>query len=215
VTLFVFFAVLTAGCLRTTAFTCVQDADCGASGTCESVGFCSVPDPDCVGSGRSFSDSAGRGLSGTCVTTGAPGPGADAGVDARTDAPASVGCPSGYDPINGSPHRYKLLAGASWDEAKLMCDRTSTAAYLAVPDDAAELMNLATLATPPFWVGIDDKATDRVYVTQKGVQATFLPWADGQPGTGPQEDCVHAVSATQIATDRCGTRRAAVCECEP
>jgi hypothetical protein len=119
-------------------------------------------------------------------------------------------CPSGYAAIAGSAHLYKALAGVSWDEAKMMCDLTSRSAYLAVPDDATELAALATVATPPFWIGIDDKATSGMFVTQKGA-----PWAAGQPNLGPQNDCVAAISATQIATEKCGTRHAAVCECEP
>jgi hypothetical protein len=215
--LFVFVAVLTAGCLRTTEFRCASGSECGAGGICEPVGFCSVPNAECPGTGRSYGDSAGQGLSNTCVPAGGPGPGIDAGVDAPPiDGMTNTGCPSGYNPINGSAHRYKLLSDVSWDEAKTMCDLTSKAAYLAVPDDATELANLATVATPRFWVGIDDKATPNAFVTQKGVPATFKPWGSGEPdNTPPGQDCVDAISGTQIATDKCSTRQDAVCECEP
>jgi hypothetical protein len=97
----------------------------------------------------------------------------------------------------------------------MMCPQSSRAAYLAIPDDAAELANLATVASPPFWIGIDDKEDQGTFMTQKGVSAVFLPWAPGQPNLGPQNDCVAAISSTQIATDRCGNKQAAVCECEP
>jgi lectin-like protein len=209
---FVFLAVLTAGCLRSTEFRCASNAECGAGGACEPVGFCSVPDPECQGTGRSYSDSAG-GLSNTCVPAGAPGPGNDAGVP--DDGGPVNKCPSGYAAIAGSAHLYKALAGVSWDEARMMCALTSKAAYLAVPDDAAELSSLATVATPPFWIGLDDKATSGMFVTQKGAPASFLPWAGGQPNLGAQNDCVAAISPTQIATEKCGVKHAAVCECEP
>lgn len=203
-----------ASCLRSTEFQCVRDSECGTAGVCESVGFCSVPDADCPG-GRMFSDSAGQGLANRCVTA-SGGPGGDAGVDPTGDGPLAAGCPSGYASIAGSAHRYKLLANVSWDEAKLMCDRTSASAYLAIPDDATELANLATLAAPPFWIGIDDKATEGTYTTQKAVAASFLPWGSGEPDNGPpDQDCVAAVSPSRIATERCGGSRAAVCECEP
>ena len=207
-------AAMTAGCLRNTEFKCRFDADCGATGLCESVGYCSFPNPDCAASGRSFGDSAGQGLSNTCVSS--DNPGSDAGVDATvgTDAPVT-GCPAGYAAINGSPHRYKVLTNVSWDTARTDCKLTSpTSAYLAVPDDATELMNLATVATAPFWIGIDDQATPGMFVTQKGVAATFLPWGPNQPGPG-SENCVAAISGTALATDKCGTKHAAVCECEP
>lgn len=202
-----------AGCLHNTEFKCRFDADCGATGACESVGYCSVPNSDCAGTGRSFGESAGQGLSNTCV----PGsnPGLDAGIDAPTDGPPNAGCPSGYAAVAGSAHRYKALTNVSWDEAKNACKLTSASAYLAVPDDLTELMNLATAATAaPFWIGIDDQRDQGMFVTQKNVPATFLPWKPGQPG-GQPEGCVDAVSTTEIAADKCNMKHAAVCECEP
>lgn len=206
-------AAAATGCLRGTEFKCVLDADCGAGGTCEPVGFCSVPNSSCPGSGRSFSDTAGQDLASTCVSSGNPAPGPDAGIDAPIDG---AGCPPDYASVGGSAHVYKRLASVSWDEARSGC-KTSPRAYLAIPDDAGELANLATAATaPPFWIGLDDKTTEGSFVTQKGVAATFLPWLAGEPDDGPPaEDCVNAVSSTEIATDRCGTRHTAVCECEP
>jgi lectin-like protein len=214
-TLFVFLAVLTAGCLRGTAFRCAENSDCGTGGVCEAVGFCSVANAECPGTGRSYSDSAGQGLSNTCVSGGNPGPGGDAGIDASSDAMPTGKCPSGYAAVAGSAHLYKALSGVSWDEARMMCNQTSSAAYLAIPDDAPELANLATVASAPFWVGIDDKATSGMFVTQKGAPASFLPWGPGQPNLGPQNDCVTALSATQLATEKCSSKHAAVCECEP
>jgi hypothetical protein len=211
-----------AGCLRNTEFRCALDSDCGAGGKCEAVGFCSVESAACPG-GRSYSDTAGQGLSSTCVPTG-PGPGVDAGVDTMMmmiDGPIPVGCPSGYDTINGSIHRYKLLTATTWDQAETDCRLTSTSAYLAIPDDLAELADLAMVATaanPQFWIGLDDKATEGTFLTVKNVipALTPLPWAANEPDDimGGQ-DCVDAVSATQIATEKCGRTEAAVCECEP
>lgn len=211
-------AAASAGCLRTTEFRCLQDTDCGATGICEAVGYCSFPSSACATTGRSYGDSAGQGLSNSCV----PGNG-NPGVDAGTDAPGmidgggNVGCPAPYAAVAGSAHRYKALTNISWDTAKTDCKLTSTSAYLAVPDDATELANLATAAAGlPFWVGIDDQAVKGTFVTQKNVTATFLPWAPNEPDQGnPPKECVNAISATQIATDKCGTPHIAVCECEP
>jgi len=212
-------AVASAGCLRSTQFKCAQDADCGATGVCEAVGFCSFPSNSCPGSGRSFSDSAGQGLSNTCVPGNNP-PGVDAGV--TIDAPVSIdgppqGCPSPYAAVAGSAHLYKVLANV-WDTAASACKLTSASAYLAVPDDATELMNLATVATgTPFWIGIDDQDHNDIFTTQKGgATATFLPWVTTPPDRGPPpKDCVTGISTTQITTDKCGTGHVAVCECEP
>lgn len=208
----------TAGCLRSTAFRCQDSSDCGAAGTCEPIGYCSFPDPNCADTGRAFSDSAGQNLSGTCVPTGSR-PGPDAGVDAASDGTLGAACPSDYAAVAGSAHVYKRILGVNWDQARAACKAASSAAYLAIPDDASELLNLATVAmVVPFWIGLDDRAQLGMFVTQKGVAATFLPWAPGEPNNGtpgkPQE-CVNAVSTTQIATDKCGSSHVAICECEP
>ena len=211
-------ALPSAGCLRKTEFQCSSNIQCGAGGTCESVGFCSFPDPDC---GQRFADSAGQ-YANQCVG----GTDIDAGVDGRPgiDAPPVTGCPAGYNPLPGAPagHRYrKLGTAATWVVQSADCTQTSSSAYLAVPDDATELQELATIAAgTPFWVGIHDMTTDGTFVTVRGVPATFLPWAPGEPDNGinPPEDCVAAASATQLMDDRCDNGQAkyvAVCECEP
>jgi lectin-like protein len=203
-------AAASAGCLRTTEFHCLQDIDCGATGLCESVGYCSFPSAACADTGRSFGDSAGQGLSSSCV----PG-NLHPGLDAGTDGAVNAGCPAPYAAVAGSAHLYKRLTNLSWDTARTDCKLTSASAYLAIPDDATELTNLVTAAQGlPFWIGIDDQANQGVFVTQKSVTATFLPWMGGQPGP-PAESCVVTVSATEITTDKCGTRHTAVCECEP
>ena len=210
---------LGAGCLRNPDFKCLTDAECGPSGVCElQVGFCSVPNAACVGTGRSYSDSAGQNLSNTCVPGDTPRP--DAGVDAPIDMPP-VGCPSDFMPVNGSVHVYKKLPGSiSWDSAANTagaCRRISTSAYLAVPEDAAELANIGMVAGgTPFWVGVDDIVVKGTFVTQTGMTATFLPWAMNEPDqSNPPKRCVEVLSTMEFATDRCGNGHIAVCECEP
>jgi hypothetical protein len=192
-------AVMVTGCLRDTAFRCMQDSDCEAMGHCEAVGFCSVLDAQCTTTGRRFSESAGQGLASTCVP-------ATAGSAGR--------CPADFVAVGGSDHRYKRLAAVSWDQARAMCEQIS-GTYLLVPDDATELTELASITSPPFWIGVDDLAAQGMFMTVRNTRAMFMPWATGEPSTRSGADCVRAVSATQIATDLCGTKRAAICECEP
>jgi hypothetical protein len=215
-------AVASAGCLRNPEFRCLTNAECGPSGVCElQVGFCSVPNAACAGTGRSFSDSAGN-LANTCVTNGPP-PDADAGVDVPIDMPDPVvGCPMPeFMAVTGQTHLYKKLPSTiSWDNAAGSagnCKRSSMSAYLAVPDDPTELASIATVAGgTPFWVGVDDKATQGTFVTQTGMTASFLPWATGQPDQSqPPKRCVEVLSTMEYATDRCGNSHIAVCECEP
>jgi lectin-like protein len=192
-------AVAATGCLRDTEFKCTQDSDCDAMGHCEAVGFCSVVDGQCA-TGRRFSESAGQGLASTCVS-------ATVGNAGR--------CPMDYVAVGSSGHRYRRLGTVSWDQARAMCEQASAATYLLIPDDATELAGLATIASPPFWIGVDDLAAQGTFMTVKNVRATFTPWATGEPSARSGADCVRAISAMEIATDLCSSRRAAICECEP
>lgn len=211
---------LLAGCLRDTAFHCATNAECGTSGTCQTdVGFCSEPDPMCA-SGHRFGSSAGS-YANQCV--GDVGPG-DAGVDspgngdAPIDAP-STGCPNGYATIPGGQgnHRYQLIGMAeNWGTQRSFCAATSGAAYLAIPDDQAELDAIQTLgAATQVWVGITDSAMENTWLNVKGQPQTFLPWDTGQPdNAGPGEDCV-ITQGSKLRDERCSTKYRAVCECEP
>lgn len=224
--LIVVFALSSAACLRTTEFRCATSGECGAGGTCESVGFCSFPDGACA-SGERFSESAGS-YANQCVggeQTGDAGP-SDGPLpgDAMIDAPIATGCPGGYNAIAGGQgtHLYRLAgvpAGgtANWPTQRDFCASTSTSAYLAVPDDATELAALATLAaSSTFWIGLTDSATEDTWLTVKGAPAPFLNFANGQPDdSNPGEDCL-AADATEMQDERCSnTQLRAVCECEP
>ena len=214
------FALGSAACLRGTEYRCSSNTECGAGGTCESVGFCSFPDMDCS-SGERFGDSAGT-LANQCTGT----TGIDGGLidGPRIDGPMidapPAGCPGNYATIAGGQgtHRYRLVPSANWNQQRDMCVATTSSAYLAIPDDLGELQALATLAgAARFWVGITDSATENTFLTTKGAPATFLPWAPGAPDNGgPGEDCVEGITATsQINDERCNTQYVAVCECEP
>jgi hypothetical protein len=207
-------SVVGGGCLRTVTFHCLFDSECGPSGTCELVTYCSFPDSACT-SGQRFGHLSGE-LADQCVDFSLADPAVDAGIDARPDALAL--CPSSYAAIAGSIHRYRVLFNLSWDEAKVSCmadGQASGQTYLAVPDDATEFAALATATAPPFWIGIDDLSVENMFVTVRGAPATFLPWAAGQPDhSAPPRNCVDTISTTQIATDVCSARHAAICECE-
>ena len=210
------------GCLRQTTFHCNNNTDCGATGVCEAQGLCSFPDSTCTGSQQRFGDSAGS-LANQCVDGGNPMVDAGDIIDAPPlidgpDIDAAGGCPSGYNALTGANHLYKLVPTATWNAQDAGCKATSpSSAYLAIPDDAAELAAFATLAvTGKFWVGITDSATEGTFLTVKGAPQVFLPWAPGEPDDGMGgQDCVSGISATQIETDKCSTQFPAICECEP
>jgi len=213
-------SVLCASCLRKTEFHCTNDSSCGAGGVCESTGFCSFADGECA-SGYRYSSSAGE-LADQCV-----GGTRDAGIDTPrpdmgTDTP-SAGCPSGYNPLPGiTGHVYKLIAvGDDWTKQQAACRLTSPAAYLAIPDDATELMALDTLAgaITQYWVGISDITTEGTWVTVLNTPQTFLPWDPPAPDNaagGQGEDCVEALTTLHKFNDeRCMTSQPAICECNP
>jgi len=118
----------------------------------------------------------------------------------------------------GRTSHVHAATSANWATQLAACSALSARAYLAVPNDATELMGIATVAAAAiFWVGIDDRVTEGQYVQASGGLATFLPWATGQPDGGTQENCVGATSTT-ISDELCSgatSSRPAVCECAP
>lgn len=209
-------------CLRQTEFRCATSADCG-TGRCEQPqGYCSFADGAC--NGFRFGEAAGP-YANQCVA----GTGVDAGVDGSVDAAVDgppAGCPGTYASLGGSAHRYRLVTAiGDWDTQRTSCTATSSSAYLTIPDDTAELQALSTLSgVSLFWVGISDLATENTFLTVKGSPAMFdggsvLPWTlgGGEPDNGPPaENCVATVSATsRFNTERCNTKLAAICECDP
>lgn len=157
-----------------------------------------------------------------CVVDGATSSDAASDGKAPSDGPIGTGCPASFVSIAGGQgtHRYRRIdATEEWREQREECAGFSDSAYLAVPDDAAELAAIATLsAASASWVGISDAATEGSFVTVKGAAATFLPWDNGQPDNGGAqgEDCVMVqTSSSKMRDERCGTKLRAVCECEP
>ena len=220
------------GCWKPATFECTSDVDCtrgDGSGTCEAVGRCSFPDPTCA-SGARFGALSGT-YANECV--GAPGGDVTEPIDApvtvqdtrlpdaqpSTPIDAAPSCPASYVALPGltSTHRYRLLpAAAGWTNQRAICGAEPANAYLAIPNDAAELHALLTLAHADAWVGISDAATEGVYVDVRGQTATFLPWAPSEPDNNGNQDCVRALAATAtIETAQCGMAAIAICECEP
>jgi hypothetical protein len=107
---------------------------------------------------------------------------------------------------------------ASWGAQVADCASTgSSAVYLGVPGDAAELAAMVELNDGnKIWLGIDDRVTEGSFVDGSGVAAPYLPWKSGAPDANPDndKDCVATDSATQIFDDACGATYEAVCECE-
>ena len=196
--------VSTAGCLRDTTFHCNDDSQCGDNGRCE-PGFdlCSFPDTSCA-QGRRFGALSGVQAS-QCVGA------SDAGM---------TRCPLAYANLPGLAHVYRGVADrASWDDQQGGCQ--GDGGYLFVPDDAGELAAVMTFeGGSTIWVGVDDQQTQGDFVTVLGPEATFLPWAMGEPndqggGGGSGARCVQAQGDGLFHDFRCGDQEIAVCECEP
>lgn len=214
-------AALSAGCLRKTEFQCQTSDQCSSGGVCESSGYCSFADSECPG-GRRYGELSGD-LGGQCVSDAG---GVDAGVDGATiDAPPD-GCPASYMMATGAGvHRYRVVAAAgTWTVQRAACAADGAGAYLAVPDEQAELTALlATSAAGRVWIGIDDQTSEGTYATTRGgtVAANDPLWNVTEPNNAPfngngQGDCVVGVKASnQLADTRCVESYAAICECDP
>jgi hypothetical protein len=212
-------------CLRGTQFQCTTNEQCGAGGRCELVGFCSFLDASCPGTMQRFGESAGD-LANTCVQ-------GDGGIDAANpegpppidaiDAP-DAGCPNDYAPLGGQPpnHVYKLFTAPTQNFNAAHNDCVSRNGYLAIPDDATELLAYEGLTTAKTWIGISDtfngSPDDETYINTKNVPATFLAFdtANGEPNDGGganDQDCV-ASDNQLMSTEKCTTKFIYICECE-
>ncbi|MGE0396728.1 MAG: C-type lectin domain-containing protein [Kofleriaceae bacterium] len=215
-------AVLLGGCLRSTEFHCIDSTQCGG-GVCQAVGFCSFEDSGCP-SGQRFGESAGS-YAGKCADGGG---GDDGGVedapvidDAMADAPIDMApaCPATYAVVTGAPANrvYRFInTAASWNAQRTACAADGANAYLAIPDDAAELMAINTLVPGgDWWIGVTDSATEGTYLNVKGDPQTFLPWDMGQPNNINNADCVEVHQNNRAWNDTsCQTSSRAICECE-
>lgn len=218
-------AASSAACLRTTEFHCTSSAECSATGAvCETTGYCSFVDTGCAG-GRRYGDLSGP-VAGQCVGSSMM---ADAGVDSPMTDSGHM-CPSTYTALGSSAHRYRVIgATASWSTQKAACAADGAGIYLAVPDDQAELTAMiAKVAAARVWFGINDPASNDMFVTTNGgTFPTNSPlWGTGEPnsaaegggGSGPA-DCVMGESSNnRLFDDSCmgGSHvYPAICECEP
>jgi hypothetical protein len=208
-------AVVAAGCLPKTEYKCTVNGDCTASGSvCEPSGYCSFVDDKCA-SGHRYGELSGP-VANQCVG------GGDGGIE--IDA-LIVACPATYTTMIGT-HSYRVITTtAIWSAQRAACAADATNAYLAIPDDQAELtaIRMAGGATQ-VWIGIDDQTTEGTYATVRGgtLAMTSPLWNTGEPndnplvGQGPG-DCLVAVdtNGNRVADDRCDRTYVAVCECEP
>lgn len=214
-----------AGCIKPAAYECATDTQCehaGVTGTCEATGACSFPDTTCS-SGKRYGSLSGA-YSDQCVTTESE---VDAGladaaasvVDARPDAPPDApSCPDTYSPLAGGGTKlYRLVVDpAPWANQRATCRADGSHSQLAVPEDAAQLQAISTLAGTDAWIGIYDAPLEGTYITSYNVPATFLPWAADEPDNVGNQDCVRAlVGGATIETQLCATESVAVCECVP
>jgi hypothetical protein len=126
-------------------------------------------------------------------------------------------CPASFGPMpGGSAHVYLVLALADdYASQVLVCMSEGPGSYLAIPDNQAELDGMVAFAGGfTFWIGIDDRLTEDVFITSKNQPATFLPWATGEP-SGGIEDCVEVLPSGLFDDDDCAVMLPAACECEP
>ena len=217
----VFVAIASGGCMRSTAFHCETNEQCGADGLCEPDQFCSFPSSECA-SGRAYGESSGP-QSSQCV--GAAGVDAGPGMpgDAAGGEPPAPACPSGYAALpNAGPrnHVYKLrTALATWSQHRDACAAEGT--FLAFPDGATaadarlELAALRALAGNAAWVGVNDIQAEGQYRTSlnQPVSAATqsLIMTAGNPS---MTDCL-VINNTTLDDTGCNTTHPAVCECVP
>ncbi len=140
-------------------------------------------------------------------------PPVDPQLDALVDSGPPPRCASNPDyTVRGTQaNRYREVIDQAWQDGADAC--VADEAHLAVPDTAAEAAALAP-ANGGVWIGVDDRASEGVWMTALGRQASYLPWGTLQPSGGTTENCVELPSDRSFNDLGCTAHRSAICECE-
>ena len=154
--------VVCVACSRAASFVCADDSECASdtgAGFCEADGFCSFFDPECE-SERRYSDHAGNGLAGTCVsvagTTGAQGSSTDG-----TSSEADEGTTESGDVDDGST----LALGSTGDSDDTTGGSTSGSSTAATGDSSGSsdgTDGTGTTGTPVSCLAVDDFEDDAI-----------------------------------------------------
>jgi hypothetical protein len=178
-------------------FACSADAQCGAGGRCEAVGYCSFPDSACS-AGRRFDELAPGELASECVET-------------------VLQCPSTYAvSFAATSSRYRLAPPASWTAARADCADDGMFAHLAVIESDAERLELAAMIADDVWIGFSDRELEGSFRWVTGSPSTFTMWSAGQPeDSDGTEDCVEQKGLSRLWFDQpCDELLAYACECD-
>jgi hypothetical protein len=149
-------------------------------------------------------------------------------IDAPPDAPTTHTCPAGYNAVQGAPatSKYKLFSfgtggadqTAGFTAANQACATDGT--HLIIAETAAEAAAIGAQlqyaqSWPYFWDGVTDAAQEGSWKTVLGGDATYLPWASGQPSGGTAQNCAVFDQAGVLLYDYdCITASPFACECE-
>ncbi len=126
-------------------------------------------------------------------------------------------CPAAYQQITGQTHKYRPVGtSAFWKDAVTDCaDDLPGWTYLAVPDNNAEMTQLAAFFGGPRWIGYSNQGLNPVMAwrTVLGDEPTYFNWDSGYPTAGGATPSVwfNGMGKWQNATG--GVSNLAVCEC--
>jgi hypothetical protein len=148
-----------------------------------------------------------------------PGGGADGasdamqsgGADGAADA-AGVVCPAAYTFQVGASRYRSVVTTDDWIVGEQDCEADGT--HLVVLQSAAERDALVAIAGPEVWVGVTDRVVQDTWREVTGGLATYLPWEQGEPVSGP-DDCVYWMTDSgEYRSQSCNSGRSWICECD-
>lgn len=150
----------------------------------------------------------------------------DAAIDAHPIDAAPL-CPGNYAQVAGAPptSKYRLFSynaqlddhTSSWTDAKQTCATDGT--HLIIVETAAEATAIGGALhyapqSPFFWEGVTDAAQEGVWKTVLGSDATYLPWAPGQPNGGAASNCALFGTDGALSDFTCSGVEPFACECD-
>ncbi|MCA9560311.1 MAG: CotH kinase family protein, partial [Myxococcales bacterium] len=129
-------------------------------------------------------------------------------------------CPDCAELFRGGQRYLVCTTPRTWEAQQARC--AEHGAELARPDDPAEAAWLyaqaIALRDQDYWLGLNDRDAEGVYVWADGAPLGAANWNDGEPNNAGNEDCVHLWARNGQWNDLpCEARLGGLCEapCDP
>jgi hypothetical protein len=128
-----------------------------------------------------------------------------------TIAPTGVMCPSGWQQYGDKCYSFNSVTTVDWLTCQSQC--ASNNAQMLCMRDLDTNTYLRGRITGNFWIGLNDRATEGVFVPSGDCTSNFRNWDTNQPDNYQNnEDCTEVYSSGKWNDNACSVANPCVCE---